>query len=289
MCLTNGIFNLTGVKVVGCPVFEGRMSIPAVLSGGDTIITDSLADFTPLGSFPDCASFTIEFENGAWGIIEDFTATTITVDDDLTPYICQLEPYIIRQANTLTTLFGSCECLKLQGGPTALLADLIFVPDGTLCWKIYWYSTLTNSWRRIGSILDHCWDPIYFVQGMFILRWDPDGDGIVNLLKYAQRGENGDGVPSSLTAERGAEGRLVASLDIRDDDPNLAVWFEESTDLVFDGSGSEENLLSLLELPFANMLAGRETSLGNGMKRVTYRQMFDSRKNLVRAVVSQQP
>ena len=48
MCLTNGIFNLTGVKVVGCPVFEGRMSIPAVLSGGDTIITDSLADFTPL-------------------------------------------------------------------------------------------------------------------------------------------------------------------------------------------------------------------------------------------------
>jgi hypothetical protein len=63
---------------------------------------------------------------------------------------------------------------------------------------------------------------------------DPDHDGLANVLEYAVRLPSRTSSSSALFATTpDVEGRLTATLDVRDDDPKLSVIMEAADDLTF--------------------------------------------------------
>ena len=132
-------FNPIGVNVHNAPVISGQID-----SENGATLTDADVDFSTVLTDAN-ATYLLEINDGpAAGTVAEIdsnTATTVTVGGAVGAGTAS---YSIREAMTLTDIFGEGDDLKITGGFTSTSADTVFLPDGEGGYDSYFYSTRGN-------------------------------------------------------------------------------------------------------------------------------------------------
>ena len=170
--LKAGQYNLIGLNVHGTTVFSGILNSKPT----STSIADTEATFTSsLASGVNIIEITGSGPNS--GAIQEFTTFTATEIQGLpSSFVAALagdEPYRIRPAATLSSIFGATNQSGLLGG-NSNTADLILIPNGSGGFTSYFYSTggfAGIGWRKVGGgSTNFAADPIVYTDAIFIQR-----------------------------------------------------------------------------------------------------------------------
>jgi hypothetical protein len=128
------------------------------------VATDSLASYTPseFAGTDAAGNATHYLQFTGSGLIVDITAntaTTITVDTDLSGVVDTSAGYVVKKYMTIADLFGADNSAGLSSGGDSASSDLIYVmsSDGAGQYQIYYYQTDSlgflggNGWRLNGD------------------------------------------------------------------------------------------------------------------------------------------
>lgn len=147
-------YNVIGVNLVEAPLVSSSLTAVA-----GTLLTDANNGINIAAALqPAGATFSIEFANGAWGVIASATANSVTTTTNISASLdatAANNKYVIRKVKTLGDLFGDTNSAGLkQGGATT--ADVVWIPKGAAFDKAYYAAAnaitgATAGWRLVGG------------------------------------------------------------------------------------------------------------------------------------------
>ena len=119
-------FNPIGLRFLEKPAASGTLEVIAADSVQDTDI-----DFSTVLDADTTYVLEIENATGPLQIIDTFSGSTLTTQDDLTASAAVGVSYTIRPIATIESVFGADNSAGLISGPNTTAAATIFIPDGT--------------------------------------------------------------------------------------------------------------------------------------------------------------
>lgn len=160
-------FNLVGLTLQSPPVASGDFETVA-----SNTLTDADMVFSPVAG----RTYVLEISSGAaLGYIQEVPATSIsgnsitTLQDLSVLGLRANDTYKLRLAPTLEELFGTNTSI-LKKGATAVVADIVWIPDGAGGYNRYFLSIL-NVWRNAaGGAAPNV--PVVYTDGFFVERKD---------------------------------------------------------------------------------------------------------------------
>jgi hypothetical protein len=159
-------FNVIGVNLVDAPLVSS-----ALTGAAGATLTDANVDFT--GALADGSLYSIEFANGAWSTITEFTANSVTTADALT--VDADASYVVRKVRTLADYFGADGAGFKEGD--ANTADIIWIPNGEAFDKAFYAAAdplfgIEAGWQLVGVNGDQANFPIPFTKGLIVQKQD---------------------------------------------------------------------------------------------------------------------
>lgn len=179
---TGPLFNFVGTNFTKKILAAGAITMPEAAN----VITDANANFTTslaggINLFVEITSNTgggVTTVVGSNTNVTAFGATTLTTSDDLSTVSDPGDNYIVRETMTIRDIFGPNNEAGLAGQAAGVLADVIWVPNGSGGFDQIFYNTVNNpmfgitaGWKRVGSgDANFGTFPVYFTDGIYIER-----------------------------------------------------------------------------------------------------------------------
>ena len=163
-------FNVIGVNLVDAPLVSS-----ALTGAAGATLTDANVDFTT--ALADGSLYSIEFANGAWSTITEFTANSVTTADALT---LEADPtansYVVRKVRTLGDYFGADNSAGFKAGD-ANTGDILWIPNGEAFDKAFYAEAdpvfgIAAGWQLVGVNGDQANFPIPFTKGLIVQKQD---------------------------------------------------------------------------------------------------------------------
>jgi hypothetical protein len=159
-------FNYAGLRLQGAPLYAGTF---------ETVGSGSLTDTGATFALTAATTYVIEINDGS-GIITEVLGSaasgdTITTADNLSAAgVANGASYTIREAATLSSIFGANNSAGLVGGFGGIGgADVIFVPNGSGGLDQYYYDDLEASWADVNGIpVNGALVPVVYTDGLII-------------------------------------------------------------------------------------------------------------------------
>ncbi|MCW1883861.1 hypothetical protein OKA04_03925 [Luteolibacter flavescens] len=164
-------FNYTGL----------RLQQPVVHAGTfETITANSVTDTGATFALTATKTYIIEINNGS-GILTDVLGSAVsgstinTTDNLLAAGVANGASYSIREAATLTSIFGATNSAGLTGGFGGISgADVIFVSNGSGGFNQYYYDDLEGSWADVnGAAVNGASVPIIYTDSLIVSATAP--------------------------------------------------------------------------------------------------------------------